>query len=52
MNRNIRYITTNTTFGLYFKAASEEVIVMHSEKKKTKYMKEDVWKSFFRKLAG
>ena len=34
-----------------FKAFSEEVIVMRSEKTKTKYM-EDVWKSFARKLAG
>ena len=25
---------------------------IHSEKMKAKYMKEDVWKSFFRKLAG
>ena len=25
---------------------------MHSEKKKTKYMKEYVWKRYFRKLAG
>ena len=31
-----------------FKTSSEEVIVMHSEKMKVKYMKEDVWKSFFR----
>ena len=39
-----------------FKASSEEVIVMYSEKIhdggwKAKYMKEDVW-VFFRKLAG
>ena len=31
---------------------SEEVIVMHFEKMKTKYMKQYVLKSFFRKLAG
>ena len=31
-----------------FKASSEEVIVMYSEKMKAKYMKEDVWRSFFR----
>ena len=30
----------------------QEVIVMHYEKMKTKYMKEDVWKSFFCKLTG
>ena len=30
-----------------FKAFSEEVIVMHSEKRKEKYMQEDVWKFFF-----
>ena len=35
-----------------FKASSEEVIMMHSEKMKAKYMKEDMWKSFFRNLAG
>ena len=35
-----------------FKASSEEVIVMRSLKMKSKYMKEDVWDSFFRKLAG
>ena len=34
-----------------FKPSWEEVIVMHSEKMKAKYMKEGVWKSFFRKLA-
>ena len=26
---------------------TEEVLVMHSEEMKAKYMKEDVWKSFF-----
>ena len=35
-----------------FKASSEEVIVMRSLKMKSKYMKEDMWDSFFRKLAG
>ena len=34
-----------------FKATSEEVIVMYSEKLKVKYMKEDVWNSFFHKLV-
>ena len=31
-----------------FKASSEEVILMYSEKMKVKCMKKDVWKSFFR----
>ena len=50
------WITSNTTFRwkkLYshtFQPSSEEA--MHCEKMKEKYMKEDVWKSFFRKLAG
>ena len=35
-----------------FKTSLEEVIVVYSEKMKAKYMKEDVWKSFFRELAG
>ena len=30
----------------HFKASSEEVIVMYSEKLKAEYMKEDVWMSF------
>ena len=34
-----------------FKTSSEEVIVMRSEKMKAKHMKEDVWKTFFRKRA-
>ena len=43
-------IKSNTTFrwkklcSHTFKASSEEVIVMHSEKLKAKYTKEDVWK--------
>ena len=51
-------IKSNTTFrwkklcSHTFKASSEEVIVMHSEKMKAKYMKEDVRKSFFRRLAS
>ena len=35
-----------------FKASSKEVIVMSSKKMKAKYIKEDMWKSFFRELAG
>ena len=35
-----------------FKASLEEVIVLPSEKIKAKCMKEDMWKSFFHKLAG
>ena len=34
------------------KVSLEEVIIMFSEKMKAKFVKEDVWKSFFRKLAG
>ena len=56
-----RQITSNTTFRLHclkeivlahFQVSSEEVIVMHSEKMKAKYMKEDMWKSCFRERAG
>ena len=35
-----------------FKASSEEVVVMCSEKMKVKYMKRRVLKIFSRKLAG
>ena len=41
------YISWKKLYSHTFKASSEEVIVMHSEKMKVKYMKEDVWKSFF-----
>ena len=37
----------NIIFLLYLKAFLEEVIVMHTQKMRAKYMKEDVWKSFF-----
>ena len=53
-----RQITSNTTFRwkkLYshtFKPYPEELIVIHPEKMKVKYMNEDVWKSFLCKLAG
>ena len=36
----------------HFQSLFGKVIVMYSEKMKAKYMKEDVRKSFFRKLAG
>ena len=35
-----------------FKVSSKEAIVIHSDKMKAKYMKKDVSKSTFRKLAG
>ena len=41
------YISWKKLFSHTFKASLEEVIVMHSEKMKAKYMKDDVWKSFF-----
>ena len=41
-----RYITT---YRLYF--LKEIVIVMYSKKMKAKGLKEDIWKSFFRKGA-
>ena len=41
------YISWKKLCSHTFKASLEEVFVMHSEKKKAKYMKEDVWKSFF-----
>ena len=62
MNRNWTGILQGTLFFAYipwkkccshtFRVSSKEVTVMHSEKLKAKYMKEDVWKSFFHKLAG
>ena len=36
----------------HFQNSSEEVIVIHPEKMKVKYMKENVRKSFLLKLAG
>ena len=41
------YICWKKLCSHIFKASLEEVIVMHSEKMKAKYVKEDVWKSFF-----
>ena len=41
------YISWKKLCSHNFKISSEEVIVMRSEKMKVKYMKEDVWKSFF-----
>ena len=41
------YISWNKLYWYTFKAPSEEVIEMGSEKMKVKYIKEDVWKSFF-----
>ena len=41
------YISGKKLCSHIFKASSEEVIVMRSEKTKAKYMKENVWKSFF-----
>ena len=44
---HIQYEKGNIIFRLYLKAFLEEVIVMHTQKMRAKYMKEDVWKSFF-----
>ena len=41
------YISWKKLCSHTFKISSEEVIVMRSEKMKVKYIKEDVWKSFF-----
>ena len=41
------YISRKKLCSQTFKASLEELIVMHSEKMKAKYMKEDVWKSLF-----
>ena len=41
------YISRKNLCSQTFKASSEEVIVMYSEKMKVNCMKEDVWKSFF-----
>ena len=46
------YISLMKLCSHTFKVSSEEVILMRSEKMKAKHMKEDVRKSFFRKLAG
>ena len=46
------YIFWKKLYSHSFKASSEKVIIIHFEKMKAKYMKEDVSKSFFRKLAG
>ena len=42
------YISRKKLCSQTFKASSEEVILMYSEKMKAKCMKKDVWKSFFR----
>ena len=39
------YISRKKLCSQTFKAPSEKVILMYSEKMKAKYMKEDVWKS-------
>ena len=41
------YISRKKFCSQTFKASSEEGILMYSEKMKAKYMKKDVWKSFF-----
>ena len=41
------YISWKKLYSHTFKASSEELITMYSQKVKAKYMKEDVWKSFF-----
>ena len=41
------YISRKKLCSQTFNALSEEVMVMYSEKIKTKRMKKDVWKSFF-----
>ena len=46
------YIFWNKVCPHNFKASSEEVIMMLSEKIKTKYMREDVWKNVFHKITG
>ena len=46
------YISWKKFCSHTLKASSEEVIVMASWKMKAKHMKEDMWKRFFRKLAG
>ena len=45
-----REISSDTTFR--WKRLLKEVIVMHSEKMKAKYMKKDAWKSFFVSLQA
>ena len=46
------YISWKKLCSHTFKASSEEVIAVHSEKMKAKYIKKDVWNSFFRKLSA
>ena len=46
------YISWKKLCSRTFKASSEEVIEMRSQKMKPKYLKEDMWKSFFCKLTG
>ena len=46
------YISCKKFCSHTLKVSSEEVIVMASWKMKAKHMKEDMWKRFFRKLAG
>ena len=41
------YISWKKLCSHTFKAFLEEVILMHSDKMKAKYMKEDMWKIFF-----
>ena len=42
------YISRKKLCSQTFKASSEKVILMYSQKMKSKCMKKDVWKSFFR----
>ena len=44
------YISRKKLCSLTLKAPSEEVILTYSAKMKAKYIKEDVWKSFFIQL--
>ena len=46
------YISWKKLWSHHFKVFSEQIIVMDFEKMKAKYMMEDVWKSFFRKILG
>ena len=41
------YISWKKLWSHTFKVSSEEVILMHSEKMKAKYKKDDVWKKSF-----
>ena len=42
------YISRKKLCSQTFKASSEEVILIYSEKMKAKFMKKNVWKSYFR----